>query len=90
MTGLSNRVLRAFSLVVTDRRWAAPLSAMALGFGLFIGVAVGPDAAGSLAGSPLIVELPASEPEPTAAQDGGGGEPPVSSAPGPLGGRWRR
>lgn len=44
-----NGVLRAVSLVVTDRRWAAPLSAMALGFGLFLGVAIGPGAAGGLA-----------------------------------------
>ena len=44
-----SRVLRGAALVVTDRRWAAPLSAMALGFGLFVGVAIGPGAAGTLA-----------------------------------------
>jgi hypothetical protein len=59
-------VLRALSLVVTDRRWAAPLSAMALGFGLFLGVAIGPGAAGSLAGDPgsiVAVAPPEDEPE---------------------------
>lgn len=55
-------VLRAFALVVTDRRWAAPLSAMALGFGLFLGVAIGPGAAGSLATGPgSIIALAAGE-----------------------------
>jgi hypothetical protein len=55
-----NRLLRAASLVVTDRRWAAPLSAMALGFGLFIGVAIGPGASGTLAtgGVPQVIEIP--------------------------------
>jgi outer membrane biosynthesis protein TonB len=46
---MRDAVLRAVSLVVTDRRWAAPLSAMALGFGLFLGVAIGPGAPGTLA-----------------------------------------
>jgi hypothetical protein len=62
------------SLVVTDRRWAAPLSALALGFGLFVGVAIGPSAAGTLATGTQVVELPATS---------GGGEesPQVASAP---------
>lgn len=51
------RLLRTFSLVVTDRRWAAPLTAIALGFGLFIGVAIGPSASGTLAGVPRVIEL---------------------------------
>jgi hypothetical protein len=51
--------LRWASLIVTDRRWAAPLSALALGFGLFVGVAIGPSAAGSLAtGGAQIIEIP--------------------------------
>ena len=51
--------MRAASLVVTDRRWAATLSAAALGFGLFIGVAIGPGAAGSLAtGAQQVIEVP--------------------------------
>ena len=69
-------VLRAFSLVVTDRRWAAPLSAMALGFGLFLGVAIGPGAAGSLAGDAgsIVAFAPAEEEEPKAAEATGGEE----------------
>lgn len=58
MTDLANRILRSFSLVVTDRRWAAPLSAGALGFGIFAGVAIGPNAAGTLAGGPQLIEIP--------------------------------
>lgn len=61
---LRESVLRAFSLVVTDRRWAAPLSAMALGFGLFLGVAIGPGAAGTFAGDAgSIVAVAAPEEE---------------------------
>ena len=57
-------ILRAVSLVVTDRRWAAPLSAMALGFGLFLGVAIGPGTAGTFAtgaGSIVAVAAPGGE-----------------------------
>jgi hypothetical protein len=51
--------LRWAALIVTDRRWAAPLSALALGFGLFVGVAIGPSTAGSLAtGGAQIIEIP--------------------------------
>lgn len=54
------RLLRWAALPVTDRRWAAPLSAVALGFGLFAGVAIGPGAAGTLAtGVPQVIEIPA-------------------------------
>ncbi len=55
--------MRAFAKVVTDRRWAAPLSAMALGFGLFLGVAIGPGVSGSVAGAPgqiVAVQMPSS------------------------------
>lgn len=53
------RMLRWAAVPITDRRWAAPLSAIALGFGLFIGVAIGPGAAGTLAtGAVQIVEVP--------------------------------
>lgn len=53
------RLLRWASLPVTDRRWAAPLAALALGFGLFAGVAIGPGATGTLAtGAPQVIELP--------------------------------
>jgi len=47
------------ALPVTDRRWAAPLSAVALGFGVFAGVAIGPGAAGTLAtGAAQLIEIP--------------------------------
>jgi hypothetical protein len=60
------RLLGWAALSVTDRRWAAPLLAVALGFGLFAGVAIGPGAAGSLATAPYqLLELPVA---------GGGGE----------------
>jgi hypothetical protein len=53
------RLLRWVALPVTDRRWAAPLSAVALGFGLFVGVAIGPGAAGTFAtGAAQIIEIP--------------------------------
>ncbi len=53
------RVLRWAALPVTNRRWAAPLCALALGFGLFAGVAIGPGASGTLAtGTPPIIEIP--------------------------------
>lgn len=53
-------LLRAAALPVTDRRWAAPLCAAALGLGLFAGVAIGPGTSGSFAtGVPPVVELPA-------------------------------
>ncbi len=56
-----NHALRGTALVVTDRRWAAPLSAAALGFGIFAGVAIGPGAAGTLAtGAQQIIQLPSS------------------------------
>lgn len=67
-----DRALRGASLVVTDRRWAAPLSAAALGFGIFAGVAIGPGAAGTLAtGTQQIIELPS--PGGGEGQSGGGG-----------------
>jgi hypothetical protein len=52
-------LLRWGALPVTDRRWAAPLAAIALGFGLFAGVAIGPGAAGTFAtGAAQIIEIP--------------------------------
>ena len=76
-------VLRAFALVVTDRRWAAPLSAMALGFGLFLGVAIGPGAAGTFADNAgSIVAVAAAEEEPetieTASRESAAAEPEAS------------
>jgi hypothetical protein len=70
--------LRGAALVVTDRRWAAPLSAAALGFGIFAGVAIGPGTAGTLAtGAQQIVEIPASGEGD--GQSGGGGGAVVST-----------
>jgi hypothetical protein len=52
-------LLRWAALPILDRRWAAPLSAIALGFGLFVGVAIGPGAAGTFAtGAAQIIEIP--------------------------------
>lgn len=77
--------LRGASLVVTDRRWAAPLSAAALGFGVFAGVAIGPGTAGSLAtGAQQIVELPSSGGDDGQSGGGGGGVASTESAPPPL------
>jgi len=53
------QLLRWAALPVTDRRWAAPLCAVALGFGLFAGVAIGPGAAGTFAtGAAQVIEIP--------------------------------
>jgi hypothetical protein len=52
-------LVRWAALPVTDRRWAAPLCAVTLGFGLFAGVAIGPGAAGTLATAPFqVIEMP--------------------------------
>jgi hypothetical protein len=77
-----DRALRGAALVLTDRRWAAPLSAAALGFGIFAGVAIGPGASGGLAtGAQQIVELPGSGDQ--AGQSGGGGQRVASTEPPP-------
>lgn len=61
-------LLRWAALPVTDKRWAAPLAAIALGFGIFAGVAIGPSAAGTLATAPYqVIEVPSL----IAADDGG-------------------
>lgn len=82
------RLLRWASLPVTDRRWAAPLSAVALGFGLFAGVAIGPGASGTFAtGLPQIIEIPGFSGGSGHGGEGGGGEgPPIASAPESSGG----
>lgn len=64
------RWLRWATLPVTSKRWAAPLAGLALGFGIFAGVAIGPGAAGTLATAPYQV-IAMSSP---ASNDGGGGE----------------
>ncbi len=79
MKDLREKVLRSVSLVVTDRRWAPPLSAMALGFGLFLGVAIGPGASGTFAtGSGQIVAVTPS------AADAPADESVAESEPEPL------
>lgn len=76
------RLLQAFSMVVTDRRWTAPMAATALGFGIFAGVAIGPSASGTLAGAPQVIEVmeptedapePVEEAPESFAEAGGGG-----------------
>ena len=68
---LLNGMGRGASLIVTDRRWGATLSAAALGFGLFVGVAIGPGAAGTFATGPqALLEIPSFGGN----EEGGGGE----------------
>ncbi len=68
---------RGAALVVTNRRWGATLSAAALGFGLFAGVAIGPGTPGSLATGPLrLIEAPS-----PVADAGDAGVPAGKSAP---------
>ena len=74
--------LRWAALPITDRRWTLPMSAVALGFGLFIGVAIGPGISTTLGTSPLLVVTgpPASAPahaSSTAGETGGGGGAPA-------------
>jgi hypothetical protein len=79
------KFMRGAALPVTNRRWAALLSALALGFGLFVGVALGPGSEGTLAtDASQIIELPAllgGEEEEAEAN-----ETPVSSGSGDDGG----
>jgi hypothetical protein len=80
-----DHALRGAALVVTDRRWAAPLSAAALGFGIFAGVAIGPGAAGTLAtGAQQVIELPSSSEAGGQSGGGGGGTASTESALPPL------
>lgn len=92
--------MRSLARVLTDRRWMAPLGAMALGFGLFLGVAVGPGASGSLAGgtAPIIaLAEPDSDVAPEKAEkveasgeapirEAGGGEEEAGFSEEPFGG----
>lgn len=74
LRGAYESVMRALAKVVTDRRWAAPLSAMALCFGLFLGVAIGPGVSGSAAGgvAPIIaLSAPAGEGSDSSAEEAG-------------------
>lgn len=58
LQGVTNLMGRGAALIVTNRRWGATLSAAALGFGLFVGVAIGPGAAGTFAGPQQLIALP--------------------------------
>ncbi len=82
---LSDRFLRATSLVVTDRRWAAMLSATALGFGLFVGVAIGPGAAGTVASGAQQIVMPSTGGDTSEGEEGEGGGA-ASALAGPAGG----
>ena len=68
--------MRWAALPIIDRRWTAPMSAIALGFGLFVGVAIGPGTEGTLGTtSPMIVQVPAPDDTQTAVvPDAGGGQ----------------
>jgi hypothetical protein len=80
------RLLRWAGLPVTNRRWAAPLSAIALGFGLFVGVAIGPGASGTLAtNAAQVIEIPGFSGGTEVADDGGGpgGSSAIASPPPP-------
>jgi hypothetical protein len=68
------RLLRWAALPVTDRRWGATLAAVALGFGLFVGVALGPGTSGSIAGVAQIIEEEEPPLEASAEAEGSGGE----------------
>jgi hypothetical protein len=81
---MSAKLLRWAALPVTDRRWAAPLSAVALGFGLFVGVAIGPGASGTFAtGAPQIIEIPGLGVSADSGEGGdtGGGEGSIAAEP---------
>lgn len=79
-SGGYRRLLRWAAVPITNRRWAAPLSAVALGFGLFVGVAIGPGASGTLAtNAAQIVEIPSFS-RGTEEAGGGGGRPGGSSS----------
>ncbi len=63
--------LRWAALPIIDRRWTAPMAAGALGFGLFVGVAIGPQ--GSLGTTrPPMIEVAAPPPTATATVPGDG------------------
>jgi len=83
---LSNRFLRASALVVTDRRWAATLSATALGFGLFVGVAIGPGADGTVASGAQQIVMPSSTWDTSEGEEGEGGGGAEPALAGPAGG----
>lgn len=74
------RVLSWAALPVTNRRWAAPLCALALGFGLFAGIAISPGTSGSRATAPQIIALAGSTEEGEAEADEAAPEEEESSS----------
>jgi hypothetical protein len=84
--------LRWAALPIVDRRWTAPMSAIALGFGLFVGVAIGPGTEGSFGTTgPMVIRVPMPEETQTAQapsppRNGGKPEQPSSPPPSPGGG----
>jgi hypothetical protein len=81
----ASAVLDVGALVATDRRWTAPLSAIALGFGLFVGVAIGPASDRSAAITGQVVQVVGSPPASPAAEASVGASE-SGSEPGSLGG----
>lgn len=79
-TALRFASLRWAALPVIDHRWTVPLSAIALGFGIFAGVAIGPGAEGSLGAqaAQTVIEVVPAEPQPVIADTG----PPSGSSDG--------
>ncbi len=82
MIELREKILRSVSLVITDRRWSPTLAAMALGFGLFLGVAIGPGASGTFATpSGQIVAVAPSSSEDPAEESSAANEPEPFTEP---------
>ena len=71
-TALRFASLRWAALPVIDRRWTVPLSAMALAFGIFVGIAIGPAAEGSLGSQMQTLVSVVSPPAPTPPAGEGG------------------
>jgi len=81
-TALRFASLRWAALPVIDRRWTAPMAAIALGFGLFVGVAIGPGTQGSLGTTrPMVVQVPTTDQTTTTADASPlGGKPDLPPA----------
>lgn len=72
------------ALPITDRRWTAPMSAAALGFGIFAGVAIGPAAEGTRgAENPVMVQVAPTPAQAPALNPRPAPSPPADSGPGP-------
>ena len=82
--------LRWAALPVVDRRWTAPMAAAALGFGLFVGVAIGPGSQVTQgASAPISVQVAEPPPDQTAGVRPGtenGGDPGTDEPEGGSGG----